>query len=94
MSTRVPLLGTVFVLLTAMPVQADRLAPDHANGLQVPTGLQQQHPSDMRAVGSLNAHAGTLPLIAQANRLSQSHCYCGRGGRTNLPAGGESCDCC
>jgi hypothetical protein len=52
MSTRVLLLGTVFVLLTAMPVQADRLAPDHANGLQVPTGLQQQHPSDMRAVGS------------------------------------------
>jgi hypothetical protein len=65
MGTRMPLLGTAFVLLTALPVQADRPVPDHADRLQVPTALQQRHPSNMRAVGGLNAHAGTLPLIAQ-----------------------------
>jgi hypothetical protein len=66
MGTRVPLLGTAFVLLAALPVQADRPVPDHdAICLQVPTGLQQRHPSDMQVVGDLNAHAGTLPLIVQ-----------------------------
>jgi hypothetical protein len=66
MGTRVLLLGTDFVLLTALPVQADWSVPDHAAiCLQVPPGLQQRHPSDTQVVGDLNAHAGTLPLIVQ-----------------------------
>jgi hypothetical protein len=65
MRTRVLPLGTVFVLLTTMPVQADPPVSHQADYLQLPTGVQRWHSSALRAVGGLNIHVGMLPPTAQ-----------------------------
>jgi hypothetical protein len=65
MRTRVLILGIAFVLLTAIPVQADLPVSDDAKHRQLPTKLQQRHLSATRAVGDLIIHASTLPPTAQ-----------------------------
>ena len=65
MRTPLLLLGTAFVLLNAVPVRANRPAPDHAAYRQFPTDLQQRPPSHMRPASGLNIHASMPPPTAQ-----------------------------
>jgi hypothetical protein len=65
MRTRVLPLGTAFVLLTTMPVQADPPVSHQADYLQLPTGVQRWHSSQMRPASGLSIHAGTPPPTSQ-----------------------------
>jgi hypothetical protein len=64
MRARVLMLGIAFVLLTAIPIQADTAASYAADHPRFPTEMRQQYQSAMRAIGGLLSHASTLPSIA------------------------------
>jgi hypothetical protein len=65
MRTPVLMLGIAFVLLTAIPIQADPVASIAADHLQFPNEMQQQHQSAIRAISGLIVHASTLSSITQ-----------------------------
>ena len=65
MGTRVLPLGTAFVLLTTMLVQADRPVPDHADYYQFLTDLQRRHPSPHASGWRPEHSSGTLPSTPQ-----------------------------
>ena len=65
MRTRVLMLGIAFVLLAAMPIQADPATSDAADHLRFLTEMRRQHQVAIRATGGLISHADTLPSTAR-----------------------------
>ena len=78
MRTPLLLLGTAFVLLNAVPVRANRPAPDHAAYRQFPTDLQQRPPSHMRPASGLSINAGMPPPTSQNQTPAAAAALVGR----------------